>query len=219
MPRTYQRHEIGLRPSKGPTNLARTAVVGIVLHWHGGGPIRGVDNVKAALRGWQADHMDRQGWADIAYQEAFDQDGNVYVLRGITTRSAANGDQVQNDKRGALLLILGPGEHPTTAMVQAVRRRIAAHREYFPNSRDIVGHLDVRPEPTACPGPVVMAAIKSRLFAPVPAKPAPTRGRDVDEAQVHLRHAKGRAKGPRAKAIRRTLGMLRRIPLLKRGRR
>jgi hypothetical protein len=150
-----------------PGRLEVDQVVGIALHWPAmSGRVHTVAGAIASLQAWQNFHMDRHGWSDIAYQEAVDQAGNVYVLRGLRNRSAANGNTTTNGTHGALLLIVGPDEKPTPAMVAAVRRRIARHRELFPRSTRIVGHQDVRPEPTACPGPAVMAAIRAGTFEP-----------------------------------------------------
>lgn len=155
------------RPKAGPGALAPARVEGVALHWPAmSRPAHGIENVARLLRAWQASHMDSQGWSDIGYQEAIDQDGNVYQLRGLSTQSGANGDQDVNERFGALLLVLAPGEHPTPAMTKAVRRRVAEHRRRFPNSRAVVGHQDVRPEPTACPGPIVMALIRAGAFTP-----------------------------------------------------
>jgi N-acetylmuramoyl-L-alanine amidase. len=129
-------------------------------------PLHGFDAIAAALRSWQTFHMDSRGWSDIAYQEAVDNDGNVYVLRGLGTTSGANGDTATNAAYGALLLILAPGEQPTDAMTAAVRRRVAAHRRRFPRSHRIVGHNDIRPEPTSCPGPIVSKLIDAGVFEP-----------------------------------------------------
>lgn len=129
-----------------PGRLSKNAVIGIALHWPAmSKPIRGRANVEAALRNWQSFHMDVRGWSDVAYQEAIDQDGIVYTLRGIRNRSAANGSSSLNGRYGAFLLVLGPGEEPSAAMIDATRRRIKAHRKWFPASTEIVGHGDIRP--------------------------------------------------------------------------
>lgn len=163
------RHEWGARAGRtGPGKLGRLEVRGLALHWPAmSRPLRGIKAVSAALRGWQAYHMDGLGWSDIAYQVAFDQDGNVYRLRGLRTQSGANGDGPVNETYGAFLLVLAPGEAPTDAMVRTVRRYVRAHRAVFPNSRTIVGHNDIRPEPTACPGPIVSRYIAAGTFNPV----------------------------------------------------
>lgn len=154
-------------PAGGPGKLDPGDVVGICLHWPAmSKPLSTPNAVKSALRGWQNYHMDTKGWSDIAYQEAVDQGGNVYELRGITTQSGANGDALTNQTYGSLLLILAPGEQITVAMVEAVRDRIERHRELYPKSTKIVGHSQIRPEPTACPGPIVADAIARRVFEP-----------------------------------------------------
>lgn len=164
----YGRRKWGARRRRHhPGRLDVDQVVGVALHWPAiDDPIRGVPAVMAALRGWQNFHMDGHGWSDIAYNEAIDQDGNVYVLRGLRNRSAANGDTTTNGTHSALLLVLAAGETPSVAMVAAVRRRIARHRELFPGSTRIVGHQDIRPEPTSCPGPIVEGMLRRGRFNP-----------------------------------------------------
>lgn len=171
--RYITRREWGARPpaSSGPGALDEDQVEGIALHWPGleRGTIHGVDAVSAALRSWQRSHIDDKGWSDIAYQEAFDQEGNVYALRGLQTQSGANGDQDVNERFGALLLVLGPGEAPSGPMIAAVRHRIEVFDSHFAGSRRIVGHRDIRPEPTACPGDLVTGLIRRDVFrAPQP---------------------------------------------------
>lgn len=164
----YNRKAWGARRARpGRGNLSPAAVVGIALHWPAmTKPLGNVPAVEAALRSWQTYHMDTHGWSDIAYQEAIDQLGNVYALRGLRVQSAANGTSSLNERYGALLLVLAPGEQPSPAMIATVRKRITRHRILFPNSRQIVGHGQIRPEPTACPGPAVTAAIARGAFTP-----------------------------------------------------
>ncbi|HTW15129.1 MAG TPA: N-acetylmuramoyl-L-alanine amidase [Nocardioides sp.] len=164
----YGRRAWGARPAKGgPGRADVDDVEGIVLHWPAiTKKVRGVESVKRALRGWQDYHMDDRGWSDIAYQEAIDQDGNVYGLRNLHTQPGANGDTSANQRYGALLLILAPGEEPTPAMIRAVRRRVKRHRVIAPKARRIRGHSEVRPEPTSCPGPIVQRLIRAGTFDP-----------------------------------------------------
>lgn len=169
MPRWYTRRAWGARKARGTTKLVRSQVKGVALHWPGmTKPIRGVDAVKAALRGWQNYHMDGHEWSDIAYNCAVDQDGNRYQLRGPTTRSAANGDTTVNRSHLAVLLILAPGEKPTPAMIAGVRKVLRDWRRpwRYPNmARRPAGHGDIRPTgPTECPGPAVQTAIAAGIF-------------------------------------------------------
>lgn len=164
----YTREEIGLRPPEpGPGLLTPSRVEGIALHWPAMTTrLDTVPEVKAALRSWQRYHMDVRDWSDIAYQEAVDTAGNVYRLRGLAVQSGANGDTDVNERFGALLLVLAMGEAVTDAMAEAVQRRVERHRELFPRSTRIVGHRTIRPEPTACPGDLVMRAIAAGRFNP-----------------------------------------------------
>ena len=192
------RREWGARdPRPGPGPLDPTKVLGVALHWPAiVSPIHGFDNVARALRGWQAYHMDGKGWSDIAYQRAYDQNGNRYQLRGIVTQSGANGDQTVNEQYGAFLLILAPGEKPSRAMRRAVRRDVALFRNAFTRGLLVVGHSQVRPEPTACPGPDVLEAIKDGAFEPRET----TRGKMIDAALAALDKARGT--GDRLRRIR-----------------
>jgi hypothetical protein len=149
--------------------------------------------VKAALRSWQDFHIDGRGWSDIAYQVAVDQAGNRYELRGLRTQSGANGDTDVNQRFGAVLLVLAPGEQPTAAMIREVRAVVTDFRKLFPDAHRIVGHGQIRPEPTACPGPAAQKAINAGTFEPVKPK-ALTRGPKIDQALRTL-HAAVPSKG------------------------
>lgn len=169
----YTRSQIGLRAARGgPGDLDPREVLGIALHWPAMvKPLTTVDSVKGALRSWQSYHMDTHGWSDIAYQEAIDQAGNVYRLRGFGFKAAgemsgANGDRTVNEEYGALLLVLAPGEHPTKHLLTSAQRRIAAFRLLYPKGVRIRGHNEIRPEPTSCPGPIVSDLIKAGAFNP-----------------------------------------------------
>lgn len=163
----YSRHETGLRPAEGRYRLSKLLVRGVALHWPAmAQPLDTVAEVMAALRSWQAYHMDVRGWSDIAYQLAVDQQGNTYGLRGMRYRSAANGGTVVNRTHGAFLLVVAPGEQPSEAMAAKVRQLVAEQQALFPLARRVVGHKDVRPEPTACPGPAVSRLITVGAFDP-----------------------------------------------------
>jgi hypothetical protein len=160
------------RPSKGPTHLNVTGVLGTALHYPGMGNRRlfAQDDVARALRGWQDYHMDGRGWSDIAYQVAVDQAGRVWTLRGLTTRSGANGDEEANLEYGALLLVVGDDEAPTGALINSTRQVVADFRRLYPKATAIKPHSAVRPSGTKCPGDRVRALIAARQFEPTTPK-------------------------------------------------
>lgn len=168
----YHRRDWSARiPAPGPGPLTPGRVRGIALHWPATPTkLDTVAEVKAALRSWQDYHMDDHGWSDIAYQRAVDQLGNAYQLRGFRTQSGANGDTETNETYGALLLVLAIGERPSDQLIQTVRHQVGAFRERFPKATRIVGHQDIRPEPTSCPGPAVMGLIHAGRFSPKAAR-------------------------------------------------
>ncbi|GAA1163747.1 hypothetical protein GCM10009630_72300 [Kribbella jejuensis] len=156
-------------PTAGPGSLIASHVDGVVIHWPGTGSTKVIHTqaaVASALRGWQDYHMDTRGWSDIAYQVAVDQAGRAWTLRGMRTKSAANGDADVNDRYGAILLVLVTGEQPSGAMKATTRAVIADFRKLYPRGTAIRPHSAVRPEPTDCPGDPARAAIARGEFTP-----------------------------------------------------
>lgn len=168
----YNRTDWGARAPRGRYRLDPGEVEGVALHWPAiTTPRVNVAQVKASLRAWQTAHMDTDaiadgGASDIAYQIAVDNRGNWYQLRGLRHRSGANGDADVNRRYGAFLLVLAEDERPSPELVVTVRHRIARFRHIFPDAHQILGHQDVRPQPTACPGPQVMDYIHRGRFEP-----------------------------------------------------
>jgi hypothetical protein len=164
----------GARPRNGGGRSLSTArVEGEALHWPGMSSRidatgdAGARRVASALRGWQDYHMDVRGWSDIAYMVAIDQAGRAWTLRGLNVQSGANGNEDVNERFGAFLLVLGPGEEPTAAMKATVRAVIMDFRALFPRAAPKPkGHRDVRPEGTDCPGDRAYAAIQRGDFTP-----------------------------------------------------
>lgn len=164
-------------------------VLGTACHWPGTtGPIgdSGLAATARRLEGYRAFHTappadGGRGWNDIAYNVAIDQGGRAFDLRGISHWSAANGSVATNRRWIAVLFLIGPGEQPTAAALDTFRwLRSQVILKAYPAATKVLGHVDVRPEPTACPGPLLEAHIKagdlSRPWtAPAPKPAAPYR--------------------------------------------
>ena len=153
------------RPPRSTTSFPNGRPLGVACHWPGTttkfrGRTR--DQIASSIRGWQDFHMDDRGWSDIAYSVAIDPAGRVWQLRGLKVRSAANGGTQPNADWLAALWVLGQGEDPTPAQIQAFRDwrrdRVLAT---WPGAGAVKTHNDVRPEPTACPGPDVTRLVRS----------------------------------------------------------
>lgn len=150
----------------GMVTLDPRQVRGVVVHWPGskyplGNPP--AKRVASRLEGYRRYHVSGHGWADIAYSVAVDQAGRVWDLRGIRYRSAANGTNAANDQYGAVLFLVGPGENPSTDMIEgfrAWRRREWLGR--YPHAGMVYGHSDVKT--TTCPGPAVLARIRDGVL-------------------------------------------------------
>ena len=91
-------------------------------------------------------------------------DGTVFEGRGLLLQTGANGTNASNRDYLAICLLIGPGQTPTEAMVEAARSRIAIVRHFQPQATKIVGHKDLKP--TTCPGPEVTRMIRAGMFNP-----------------------------------------------------
>jgi len=165
------RAQIGLRKARSSTSLSVSKVENVAWH-HPGMSVRidasgdiGFRRVCSAIRGWQNYHMDGRGWSDIAYQVAVDQVGRKYTLRGINIKSGANGNNDVNTRFGAALLVLGPGEEPSAAMMAASKEVLADFRARFHRvPKRPTKHSAVRPAGTECPGKEASRAIDAGKF-------------------------------------------------------
>lgn len=178
-------------------------LIGVALHWPGSkatfGPLPAA-RVARYLQQVRDYHVTHNGWADIAYQVAVDQTGHVWDCRGITLRSAANGNTTVNARYGAVLFLVGENEPPTDAALEAFRTwRTADWLTAYPRATAVVGHAQVRPDPTECPGPALTALIHAGALrrpprhAPAPSPTAPTDSQEDDDMpKVRLLNLEGR---------------------------
>lgn len=166
-------------PAHALVQLNPALVRGFALHWPG--TTEPIGHASAAsiarrLESYRVMHTSPggigtvNGGSDIAYQQAVDQEGRVWPLRGAIWKSGANGSGDANSTYGAVLLLLGPGEEPSRQMIQAVQDyREDVWLRHFPKAAQVVGHRDLYK--SDCPGPQVYALIKSGLFLHLPDGP------------------------------------------------
>lgn len=164
------------RPVSKLVPLTTSEVVGVAVHYTGSSrPLGSTASMALTVRRLEdtrrfhtAAPPAGRGWSDIAYQVGIDVAGRVFDLRGIGYRSAANGNATVNQQYGACTWLLGTGDRPTQAMIDAFR---AWRRDYwlarYPRATKIVGHRDLYA--TECPGDPTYALVRSgALLLPVP---------------------------------------------------
>jgi hypothetical protein len=118
----------------------------------------------AQFRGWQAWHMDGQGWGDIAYHLLVGIDGTVYQGRD----PAYEGDTgTTYDTTGHFLVVVEGNfdhEEPTRAQIESLSRVLAGvSQQYGVPPSGISGHRDHAA--TTCPGTHLHAIIDSGQLA------------------------------------------------------
>src|SRR5690625_2952691 len=91
-------------------------LVGVALHYPGSPGTIGTESeaqTAARLEGYRQQHVNGNGWKDIAYKVAVAQRGNRWTRRGVAKQSGANGTTSANRSRGAILLLIGNSESPS----------------------------------------------------------------------------------------------------------
>lgn len=150
----------------GPV-LTASGVAYIAVHYPGSsGTLAGSDTA-SKLRGWRTYHVSGRGWRDIAYNEAVDQRGEAWVLRGhVADGSVKNmGGEVYS-----ILAAIGNDEPMTPAMQRTLRERVKAAQARYPRAK-VVGHKDL--VSTSCPGKIVHAWLKAGMPVTGTAEPKP----------------------------------------------
>lgn len=149
-------------------------------------------STKNRLQGYRRQHKNVNGWADIAYNLAVDQKGNVWELRGVDKQSGANGGTKSNRHGQAILVLVGNNEKPTAACIRGIQDAIQRIRKEHPKATTIRGHKQSPDASTECPGSHLMALVSNGGLEPgkpvsvpsggtsVPApKPAPTKSKKL----------------------------------------
>lgn len=165
-------------PAANANRVVRSRVRGVAIHWNGPKvPLSALKDPRRFLEGVRRYHVHSNGWSDIAYNVAVDQNGDVWQLRGFGYQSAANGSAQLNDEYLAIFCVLGEGQVPSEEMVRGIRKAVRRFRLRYPFAKEIVGHGDIRPGGTACPGPALARKVKAGKLRPwrrpKPQPPAP----------------------------------------------
>lgn len=150
-------------------------------------------NCAAKVRGIQNFHMDSRGWADIAYNALVCPHGYVFEGRGPGHKSAANGGTQVNDDYYAVCYLSGAGDPFTDAGKQAFLDAFDWLTREGAAGPDRVGHKDIRPEPTACPGPEIYAWVHSPAARHQEEDMTPEQAKQLEDALSWARSARAQA--------------------------
>lgn len=151
IPRSRWTKTTSAAPAARPEQL-----VGVALHYPGSPGTIGRESeaqTAARLEGYRRQHVNGNGWKDIAYNVAVDQRGNIWTLRGVSKQSGANGTTAANRSRGAILLLIGNSEQPTQAMIDGVLYAARLWDVRYPGIRYMNPHGAF--VSTSCPGSTV----------------------------------------------------------------
>jgi hypothetical protein len=144
------REEWGAEPARLSTPHIDDYSDGVFWHWLGDAyPEQMID--RQILQSVQRYHMNTKGWYDIAYNYAIGRTAVTYELRGENQGGATKG---YNRKSIAIVFLIGVGELPTPAMLQAAWQLTAT----LPNP-SVRPHRDV--VNTTCPGHAITSEIRS----------------------------------------------------------
>jgi hypothetical protein len=177
---TFHRRAEWLRFSKNPMSgpsQDRSQVVELVIHYNGGNAdLDGPDNIfqdddyAKVLAAMNDSYWATRGYA-LGYNFGLGPDGDLWEIRGVDLRCAANGCQAVNVPGVAIQVtttaITAP---PTAAQVDALKNDwVPWVRRQYPNVLDVVGHRDVNPRcanptGTVCPGPQLYPLVQSGYF-------------------------------------------------------
>ena len=156
---TYLREEWDTQGISEGVHPYDAPVKGIYLHWPAStGKLIGAsaESIAKTLRGYRRDHIVGNGWKDIAYGAAVDWAGRTYQLRGLDMEVGSNGGSASNSEAGSILYLLGIGEKPTPAMIDAGNALLAQYGKKYGEGY-LRGHRESPDASTTCPGDELMA--------------------------------------------------------------
>lgn len=168
----YYTRSTWTKATKGGTVLKGSGrtITDIYIHYPGQPGKIGAESNQSIinrLESYRKLHKNTKGWADIAYNLAVDQKGNVWELRGVERQSGANGGTHSNRTGQAILVLVGNTEEPTAACIKGIQEAIKLVRKQHPSAKRIRGHQQ-SPDNTStdCPGSHLMRLVKSGALEP-----------------------------------------------------
>jgi hypothetical protein len=161
-------------PKSSPAYLSSTK--GVKVHYTGEyedpAILKAHSKCTGRLRAIQNDHMDSNGWNDIAYNFLVCVHGYVFEGRGLHHLCAANGPGLNTAHYAVCGLVGNKGTtKPPDDMLNGIRDAIEYMRSKAGAGKEIKGHRDGYA--TDCPGDPLYAWIKKGAPRPSAPKPPP----------------------------------------------
>jgi hypothetical protein len=172
-PQIDSRAVLRLRAARSVSHDIHPESGGLAIHW--GGEKMGLgtqphESCRAAVRQWQAFHMDTRGWVDIAYNWVICNHGVIMTGRGWNVRSAANGTNDSNDHYVAACWLGGLGDPDPSAAARFAFGWLARDIQSRGAAPDVQPHRHFYN--TDCPG-AALVAVADTLRAAKPSTATP----------------------------------------------
>lgn len=143
-----------------PPRLDISRLQEMTVHYTGAQRVnRNPDQIASYLRAIERSHMARPEMSAVGYNFAVDKTGRIWELRGWTHRNAANGSGSNVSSFSVLVLVGVEDNSPTTPVIQALQSLYAEGVRRAGRPLIVKGHQEHKA--TACPGPALMALVRS----------------------------------------------------------
>lgn len=144
---------------------------GLALHY--GGPAQRLvgrphSECRGRWRAWQQFHLSK-GWVDLAYTGGACLHGYALAGRGAGVRTAANGSNDGNQRFYAVCALIGQGEAPTDALLDAIEWWALELRTAGGADSAVASHSAFTS--TGCPGPPLVEFARHLDHRPITAAP------------------------------------------------
>ncbi len=145
----------------GLPNFNSLELQGIVWHYIGNGKFNHYtpEQVRSTLKRFQLIDMETKGYSDIMYNMCVAPNGDIYPLRGLINKGAANGTSLTNSLWLSVLQFMGADDPLSNERIVGMQQCKQIITARWPKATQVRGHREMRA--TSCPGLETMTYIHS----------------------------------------------------------